>query len=183
MCVEWLWNREVKCSNICVGKCESQTYAVNQSLCRQGRKNDGVEKVEYRWDSDSRAMRLPSKAVLRRWRRICVMLNVAGIDMLASDFAVLLCLDLERISFYIVLPSSNRINFGLSLFFATKVIGWSKNYLKFYFLWVILSTFHRARSLCAKTYFFILEKILAPATFGKCSPGLLIGIAIILFVR
>ena len=25
-------NREVKCSNICVGRGESQTYAVNQSL-------------------------------------------------------------------------------------------------------------------------------------------------------
>ena len=41
-------NREVKCSNICVGKGESQTYAVNQSLCRQGRRNFGVEKVKCR---------------------------------------------------------------------------------------------------------------------------------------
>ena len=29
--------RNKKCSNICVGGGESQTYTVNQSLCRQGR--------------------------------------------------------------------------------------------------------------------------------------------------
>ena len=39
-------NREIKCSNICVGRGESQTYAVNQSVYQQGRRNVGVEKVE-----------------------------------------------------------------------------------------------------------------------------------------
>ena len=34
----------------------------------------------------------------------------------------------ERISSFIVLPSSNWIDFGLSLVFTTKVIDWSKNY-------------------------------------------------------
>ena len=52
-------NREIKCSNICVGRGESQTCAVNQNLCRQGRRNVGVEKVECRWGGDSRVMRLP----------------------------------------------------------------------------------------------------------------------------
>ena len=36
-------NREVKCSNICIGWGESQVYAVNQ--CRQGSRNVGVEQI------------------------------------------------------------------------------------------------------------------------------------------
>ena len=71
-------NREIKCSNICVGRGESLTYAVNQRLCRQGRRNVGVEKVECRWGGDSRVMQLPSKAAVRRLRWIYVILNVAG---------------------------------------------------------------------------------------------------------
>ena len=80
---------KMKCSNIGVGRGESQTYAVNQSLCRQGRRNAGVEEVELRWGGDSRVMRLLSKAAVRRLRRICVMLNVAGIvvDVLTSEYA------------------------------------------------------------------------------------------------
>ena len=39
--------REVKCSNICVGRGESQTYTVNQ-VDRQ-RRNVSVEKVECGW--------------------------------------------------------------------------------------------------------------------------------------
>ena len=60
-------NRKIKCSNICVGRGESQTYAVNQSLCRWRRRNVGVEKVECRWGGDFRV------------RRVCVTLNAAGI--------------------------------------------------------------------------------------------------------
>ena len=58
-------NREIKCSNICVGRGESQTYLVNQSLRRHGRRNVGVEKVECRCGGDSQVMRLPSKATVR----------------------------------------------------------------------------------------------------------------------
>ena len=57
-------NREMKYSNICVGRGESRTYAVNQSLCRQGRRNVGVEK--WNVDGNSQVMQLPSKAAVRR---------------------------------------------------------------------------------------------------------------------
>ena len=62
------------------------TYAVNQSLCRQRRRNVGVEKVECWWGGDSRVMRFPPKAAIRRLRRVCVTLNVAGVavDVLES---------------------------------------------------------------------------------------------------
>ena len=43
-CVEWLWNREIRCFNICVGKGESHTYAVNQNLRRQGRRTLALKK-------------------------------------------------------------------------------------------------------------------------------------------
>ena len=72
-------DREIKCSNMCVGRDESQIYAVNQSLCHHGRRNIGVEKVECRWGGDSRVMQLPSKAAVRRLRRIYVMLKFAGV--------------------------------------------------------------------------------------------------------
>ena len=79
-------NREIKRSNICVDRGEWQTYAVNQSLRRQGKRNVGVEKVECRWGGGSRVMRLPSKVAIRRLRRIYVMLNVGGVtvDVLPS---------------------------------------------------------------------------------------------------
>ena len=40
---------KIKCSNICIGLVESQSYAVNQSLCRTRNENVSVEKVKYRW--------------------------------------------------------------------------------------------------------------------------------------
>ena len=94
-CVE---SRNKKCSCICIGWGESQTYAVNQSLCRQGRRNVSIEKVECKWGGDSRVKRLLSKSAVRRLRWICVMLNVAGVavDVLAYGWAVLLCLGPQR---------------------------------------------------------------------------------------
>ena len=61
-------------------------YPVNQSLCRLGKKNVGVEKVECRLGGDSRV------------RRVCVMLNAADVSVNAF---------LSR--------SRNRLTFELSL--------------------------------------------------------------------
>ena len=61
-------SRNKKCSNICVGRSESQTYAVNQSLCRQGRRNVDVEKVDCRWGGDSRVMQFPSKSRSKKFK-------------------------------------------------------------------------------------------------------------------
>ena len=63
------------------------------------------------------------RAAVRSFRRICEILNVAGVVV-----DVVLCLDPEGILSFIVLPFSNWINFGLSLFFTAKVIDWLKNY-------------------------------------------------------
>ena len=43
-------NREIKCSNICVGRGESQTYAVNQSLSR------GETSALKKWNVDGVAI-------------------------------------------------------------------------------------------------------------------------------
>ena len=45
-----------------------QYYAVNQSLCRQGRRNIGVEKVERRLVDDSRVMQFPSKGRSKKFQ-------------------------------------------------------------------------------------------------------------------
>ena len=61
-------NREVKCFNICVGRGESETYMVKQSLYRQGKRNIGIEKVECRWGGDSRIMLLPLKGCSKKFQ-------------------------------------------------------------------------------------------------------------------
>ena len=133
-----------------------------------GKENAGVEETECWWGGDSWVMWLPSKSRSKKFQtRLCDIECCRRRGRYSS-------LDLERISSFIDLPSSNRINFGLSLFFTAKVIDWSKNYFWSYFLWEILSTFHRVRSLCVGTHFFHFEKISAQATTGECSPVLFI---------
>ena len=56
--VERLWHQKIKkCSNICVGRDESQTYVVNQSSFQLGMRNVGIENVECMgwWFSDHAA--------------------------------------------------------------------------------------------------------------------------------
>ena len=93
------------------------------------------------------------------------------------------CQDLERIWSFIILPSSNRINFGLCLFFTTKVIDWSKITINLIFCEKFYQHFTVPGAYALRRIFFILENISAQATSGEFSSVLLIGIAIILFVR
>ena len=72
-------NQEVRYFNICVGRGESQTYTVNQSLCQLERQNISFEKVACMWGGDSRVMQLPSKSRSKKFQTSCVILNDAGI--------------------------------------------------------------------------------------------------------
>ena len=128
-----------------------------------GNKNTGVEEVEYRWGGDSRVTQLLSKAAVGSLRR--VLCEVVGARPMSSVWlCVLLYLDLEGILSFIVFPTSNRVNLGLSLFFTTKGHmkvcrcsgDWLKNYF-FYFPWI---------SPCAERMrrdaFFSFKKYLSP---------------------
>ena len=90
------------------------------------KENAGVEEVECKWSGDSRVMWLPSKASVGSLRRVSSDIEYCRSrrPMFSIWLYVLLCLDLERITFFIVLPSSNRINFSLSYFLPrTSSIG------------------------------------------------------------
>ena len=104
-------NQDVKCSNIYVGRGESQTNAVNQSLCRSWKKNVGIEKVEYRG-----VMWLPLKGSSKKFQTSLCNVECWRQCGRCSSFWVcfFLSLGLERILFFVVLPSSNQINFGLN---------------------------------------------------------------------
>ena len=91
---------------------------VNQSLCQQGRRKIGVEKVEDRWGGDSWVMRFPSKGTVRSFRQVlwCWMLQA-----LRSMFFSLWTS--KEFSSYIVLSSSNWIKFGLYFLSSRSYIG------------------------------------------------------------
>ena len=75
-----------------------------------GKENAGVEEMECMWGSDSRVTRFPSKAAVGRLRRMLCDVECCRCH---KFWLCILCLDLERISSFIILPSANRINFGL----------------------------------------------------------------------
>ena len=52
---------------------------VNHKLTRSTKVYVDGEEVEYRWGWDSRVMQFPSNPAVGRLRRVCVMLNVAGV--------------------------------------------------------------------------------------------------------
>ena len=116
-------SRNKKCSIFVWWRGGVTDFRGQSKLCRRERGMSALKKWNVDGGGDSRAMRLHQRAAaVRSFRRVCVILNDAGVVV-----DVLLFLDLERISSYIVLSSSNRINFGLSLFFTAKVVDWSKN--------------------------------------------------------
>ena len=73
-----------------------------------------LKKVECRWGGDSRVMRFPSKAAVRRLRRIYVTVNVAGIavDVLSRGFGADCFLNFGRPFYSRVWVESAPKNFG-----------------------------------------------------------------------
>ena len=88
---------------------------------------------------------------------------------------VLLCLDLEGILSFIVFSSSNRINFGLSLFFFEGHRLVQKIAFILFFVRNSINISPYAEPM-GRDPFFHFEKILTLATSGDCSPVLLFGI-------
>ena len=86
--------------------------------------------MECRRSGDSQFMRLPSKAAVKKLRRVCVMLNVAGItvNVLASGCAVLLFGPRKNLVLYSFPFFKSDQLWSFFIFFTAKVIDWSKNY-------------------------------------------------------
>ena len=61
-----------------IGVSNRLTRSTKVYVVREG-KTSALKKVDCRWGGDSRVMRFPSKAAVRRLRRVYVMLNVADI--------------------------------------------------------------------------------------------------------
>ena len=102
----------------------SHTYAVNQSLCRQGWRMLALKKWNVGGGGDSRVMRLLSQAVVGSLRR--VLCNVKCYRCRRSIFKHLAL-------FFLSGPRKNLIFCSSppplwSRFFTAKVIDWSKNY-------------------------------------------------------
>ena len=115
-------NWEIKrWSIICIeGVSHRFTWSTKVYVNREG-ETLALKKWDVGWVVILESCSFHQKAAVRSFRWVCVMLYIAGVAVI-----VLLPLDFEGILSFIVLPSSNWINFGLSLFFTVKVIDWLK---------------------------------------------------------
>ena len=103
----------------------------------------------------------------------------------SSSGCVLLCLNLEWILYSSLFLKSDQL-WSFFIFFTANVVDWLKNYFWFYFFVrnsINISPCTEPVHGDAFFFFLILERISVPVKFGESSPVLLIGIAVILFVR
>ena len=75
-------NREIECSNICVGRGVSHRLTKSTKVyVNRERETTALKRWNVDEGGDSQVMQLPSKAAVKSSRRIYVMLNVAGITV------------------------------------------------------------------------------------------------------
>ena len=110
------------------------------------------------WVGDSQVMWVSLKATVGKLWRVPYDIECCRCRRLRFWLCILFSLDLERISFFIVHPSPNQMNFGLSLFFTMKVTFITFNS-------IFCNKFHQHFTLheayVQRHIFFILKKISA----------------------